>query len=53
MKSIATNRKRRLSLLSAASLSVLGVYAGMSVAAPRTAPSNVSPPTIDGRAQEG
>jgi hypothetical protein len=53
MKSIATNRKRLLSLLSAASLSVLVVYAGMSVAAPRTAPSNVSPPTIDGRAQEG
>jgi len=53
MKSIATTRSRLLSLVSAAALSLLVVYAGISAAAPRTAPSNASLPTIDGRAQEG
>ena len=53
MQSIATKRLRLLSLLAAASLAVIVVYAGISAAAPRTAPSNVSPPTIDGTAQEG
>jgi hypothetical protein len=53
LKSNATTSRRFLSLISAAAVSLLVLYAGRSTAAPRTAPSNVSPPTIDGNAQEG
>jgi hypothetical protein len=40
-------------LLAGAALSFLALSAPMSSAAPSAPPANVSPPTIDGRAQEG
>ena len=53
MQSITNSRRRTGFWLAAASVLVLAVSAGISAAASRTAPTNVSPPTIVGKAQEG